>query len=92
MPHDQDRRSAAAGASGLSLLNPSASGAVSVRVPDSHSSSRSESGLLQQSEGGLVYESGPAVRKLIETLGLSVRDVGELVGISYQRVQQLAHH
>ena len=33
-----------------------------------------------------------AVRKLIETLGLSVRDVGELVGISYQRVQQLAHH
>ena len=32
-----------------------------------------------------------AVRKLIQKLGLSVRDAGELLGISYQRVQQLVH-
>jgi len=33
-----------------------------------------------------------AVRKLIKKLGLSVRDAGELLGISHQRVQQLVHH
>jgi predicted RNase H-like HicB family nuclease len=33
-----------------------------------------------------------AVRKLSGRLGLSVRDTGELVGISYQRVHQLMHH
>ena len=32
-----------------------------------------------------------AVRKLIKSLGLSVRDAGELLGISHQRVQQLVH-
>jgi predicted RNase H-like HicB family nuclease len=32
-----------------------------------------------------------AVRKLCGRLGLSVRDTGELVGISYQRAHQLMH-
>jgi predicted RNase H-like HicB family nuclease len=32
-----------------------------------------------------------AIAKLVKELGLSVRDAGELLGISYQRVQQLAH-
>ena len=33
-----------------------------------------------------------AIAKLVKKLGLSVRDAGELLGISYQRVQQLAPH
>lgn len=32
-----------------------------------------------------------AVRTLIKSFGLSVRDTGELLGISHQRVQQLVH-
>lgn len=32
-----------------------------------------------------------AVQKLIKKLGLSMRDAGELLGISHQRVQQLVH-
>ena len=33
-----------------------------------------------------------AIHKLVKKLGLSVRDAGELLGISYQRVQQLVAH
>ncbi len=32
-----------------------------------------------------------AIQQLVKRLGLSVRDVSELLGISHQRVQQLAH-
>jgi predicted RNase H-like HicB family nuclease len=32
-----------------------------------------------------------AIRQLVKKLGLSVRDASELLGISHQRVQQLAH-
>jgi predicted RNase H-like HicB family nuclease len=33
-----------------------------------------------------------AVQKLIKSVGLRVRDAGELLGISHQRVQQIARH
>ena len=36
-----------------------------------------------------ILETTKAVKALTRDLGLSVRDAGELLGISHQRVQQL---
>jgi len=46
---------------------------------------------LQMESEKAQASTAKAVRLLLETMHLSVRDAGELLGISHQRVQQLAH-
>lgn len=46
---------------------------------------------LEEETGKAQALTSVAARKLIKDLGLSVRDAGELLGISHQRVQQLMH-
>lgn len=46
---------------------------------------------LEDETGKAQALTSLAARKLIDDMGLSVRDAGELLGISHQRVQQLMH-
>jgi len=47
---------------------------------------------LEASRRAAGAATGEAVRTLVEDLNLGLRDAGELLGLSYQRVQQLVQN
>ena len=47
---------------------------------------------LETSRRAAGAATGEAVRTLVEDLNLGLRDAGELLGLSYQRVQQLVQN